>query len=157
MCTLGLSIIHWTPTWTTGSLSCVRDHSYACVCTQWLGTPTDVSTFDLEKKKKSSAPDGVWTSHLPTVMNCFVMKSIVSWGRCSTNWATLSPHMYSLLPYGTGISQLCITDCFLISERGLLMFICHWHWKLTGKGQQKPACPKFMCYCTQGQYRKEPL
>ena len=32
-----VSVIHQTLTWTTGSL---RDHSYACVYTQGLGTPT---------------------------------------------------------------------------------------------------------------------
>ena len=33
-----VSVIHRTLTWTTGCLMCVRDHSYACVCTQGLGT-----------------------------------------------------------------------------------------------------------------------
>ena len=35
-------VIHRTlTTWTTGSLTCVLDHSYACIIyTRWLGTPT---------------------------------------------------------------------------------------------------------------------
>ena len=36
-----VSVIHRTLTWTTGSLTCVRDHSYACASyTRALGTPT---------------------------------------------------------------------------------------------------------------------
>ena len=34
-----VSVIHRTLTWTTGSLTCVRDHSCACVYTRGLGTP----------------------------------------------------------------------------------------------------------------------
>ena len=34
-----VSVIHRAPTWTTGSLSCICDRSYACVYTQGLGTP----------------------------------------------------------------------------------------------------------------------
>ena len=35
-----VSVIHQTLTWTTGSLSCVSNHSYASVYTRGLGTPT---------------------------------------------------------------------------------------------------------------------
>ena len=35
-----VSVIHQTLTWTTGSLKCVRDHSYASVYTRSVGTPT---------------------------------------------------------------------------------------------------------------------
>ena len=35
-----VSIIHQTLTWTTGSLSCVHDHSCACLYVRGLGTPT---------------------------------------------------------------------------------------------------------------------
>ena len=36
-----VSVIHQTLTWTTGSLTCIRDHSYVCVHThRGLGTPT---------------------------------------------------------------------------------------------------------------------
>ena len=35
-----VSVIRRTLTWTTGSLTCVRDHSHACVYTRALGTPT---------------------------------------------------------------------------------------------------------------------
>ena len=33
-----VAVIHRNLTWTTGSLTCVSDHSYACVCTWGLGT-----------------------------------------------------------------------------------------------------------------------
>ena len=35
-----VSVIHRTLTWTTGSLTCVRGYSYACVYTRGLGTPS---------------------------------------------------------------------------------------------------------------------
>ena len=63
-------IIHQTLTWTTGSLTCVRDHSYACIFTQVLGTPTasQHNIFDLEKLSQCvyCAPDagGIRTSGL---------------------------------------------------------------------------------------------
>ena len=46
-----VSIIHQTLTWTTGCLTCVRDHSYAWAYTQGLGTPTasQRNIFDSEK------------------------------------------------------------------------------------------------------------
>ena len=45
-----VSIIHQTLTWTTGSLTCVHDHSYACSYKRGLGTPTGQhSIFDSEK------------------------------------------------------------------------------------------------------------
>ena len=48
-----VSIIHWTLKWTTGSLMCVHDLSYACVYTQGLGTPTasQHNVFDSGKLK----------------------------------------------------------------------------------------------------------
>ena len=62
-----VSIIHWTLTWTTGYFSRVHDHSFVCVYTQGLGTPTasQRNSFDSEKIKNISyAPDGIWTSVL---------------------------------------------------------------------------------------------
>ena len=51
------SVIYRTLTWTTGSLTCARDHSYACVyvCTRGLGTPT-------ASQHNIIAPGGVRTS-----------------------------------------------------------------------------------------------
>ena len=48
-----VSIIHPTPIWTTGSLTCVRDH-YMCVYSPGLDTPTvsQHNIFDLEKLVK---------------------------------------------------------------------------------------------------------
>ena len=60
----GVSVIHRTLTWTTGSVSCACHHSCACVYTRGLGTPTACqhNVFDSEKlQKKSSAPDGIRT------------------------------------------------------------------------------------------------
>ena len=60
-----VSIIHRTLTWTTGSLTCVRDHYYVCVCTLGLGTPTasQHNVFDSEKLTVFvCAPDGIRTS-----------------------------------------------------------------------------------------------
>ena len=49
-----VSVMHRTLAWTTGSLACVRDHSFACVCTRGLlghTTPTTSqhNIFDSEK------------------------------------------------------------------------------------------------------------
>ena len=45
-----VSVIHRTLTWTTGSLTCVRDHSYGCEYTRRLGTPTSQhNSSDSEK------------------------------------------------------------------------------------------------------------
>ena len=43
--------IHQTLTWNTGSLSCQHDHSYACVYTQGLGTPTASQHNIFDSKK----------------------------------------------------------------------------------------------------------
>ena len=54
-CMLGLfmfpAVIHRTLTWTTWYLTCVRDHSDACVYTRGVGTPTasQQNIFDSEK------------------------------------------------------------------------------------------------------------
>ena len=61
-----VSVIHRTLTWTPGCLTSVRDHSYACVYTRGLGTPSTSqhNIFDSEKLSNSCAPDGVRTSVL---------------------------------------------------------------------------------------------
>ena len=48
-----ISVIHRTLTWTTGSLTCEHDHSYACVYTRGLGTPTTSQHNILTRKKPS--------------------------------------------------------------------------------------------------------
>ena len=47
-----VSKIHRTLTWTTGSLTCLCGHSYACIYTQGCGTPTasQNNIFDLESR-----------------------------------------------------------------------------------------------------------
>ena len=86
-----LSIIHRTLTWTwtTRSLTCVRDHSYACVYTRGLGTPiaNQHNAFDSEKLSQfivSCAPD-TQAGFEPPIFESRI--------RHSTNWATLSPHV----------------------------------------------------------------
>ena len=66
-----VSIIQRTLTWTTGSLTCVRNHSYACAYTRGLGIPTasQHNIFDSGKTLTiffNCAPDtdGVRTSGL---------------------------------------------------------------------------------------------
>ena len=46
-----VSVIHRALIWTTGSLTCIHDHSYACICTRGLGTPatSQHNIFDSEK------------------------------------------------------------------------------------------------------------
>ena len=61
------SAIHRTLTWTTGSLTCIRDHSLACVYTRgFWGTPTasQHNIFDSEKLSQvvSCASVGVRTA-----------------------------------------------------------------------------------------------
>ena len=60
-----VSVIRLTLPWTTGSLTCVRAHSYACVYTRGVwGTPTAIqhNIFWLGKTLTNCAPDGVRTS-----------------------------------------------------------------------------------------------
>ena len=47
-----VSIIHRTLIWNTGSLTCVHDHSCACIYTRELGTPT-VSQFTFLTRGKT--------------------------------------------------------------------------------------------------------
>ena len=77
-----VTVIHQTLTWTTGSLMCVREHSYACVYTWGLGTSTTSQHNILTWKHSnfSCAPGKVRT--------CGLWIS----SRCSTNWATPLPH-----------------------------------------------------------------
>ena len=59
------SIIHRTLTWTTGSWTCVRDHSYACIYTRGLDTPTSQHNILTRKNTIfSCALDRVRTSGL---------------------------------------------------------------------------------------------
>ena len=75
-----VSLIHQTLTWTTGSLTCVRDHSYVRTYTRSLGTPTTSqhNIFDSEKLSQIFLV-------LPTGLSLQVIGSRV---RRSTNWAT---------------------------------------------------------------------
>ena len=75
-----VSVIHQTDIfWTTWSLSCVCDHSCACVYTRGLGTPTasQHNIFDLKV--------------FLVLLTVFEPRSFGSRVRCCTNWATPSP------------------------------------------------------------------
>ena len=72
-----VSIIHQTRTWTTGSLACVHDHSYECIYTQGLGTPTaSQDTFDSEKLCTNNLARDTTVNPPPTLyifwVNCCV-------------------------------------------------------------------------------------
>ena len=60
-----VSIIHRTMTWTTGSLTCVRDYSYACVYTRGLIGTSTASRHNIIDSKKlthfACAPDWIRT------------------------------------------------------------------------------------------------
>ena len=79
-----VSIIHQTLTWTTGSW--VRDHFYVCVYTQGLGTPTMSQTTFLTRKNSHKFFIVLRMGFEPRVFGSQV--------RCSTNWATPSPHVH---------------------------------------------------------------
>ena len=62
-----VSVIHRTLAWTTGSLTCVRDHSCAYTYTRWLGiqTASQQNISDSEQLTNCScAPGGVRTPGL---------------------------------------------------------------------------------------------
>ena len=70
-------VTHRILTWTTGSLTCVRDHSYAYTHRRGLRTQTvsQLNIFDSEM----SCADGVWTLNLESDAS-------------STSWVTPSPY-----------------------------------------------------------------
>ena len=69
-----VSVIHRTLTWTTGSLMCVSDHSYACVYTRVLGTPTTIQHNSLTRKNGhnlflcSGRGSNLWSSDLEPML-----------------------------------------------------------------------------------------
>ena len=67
-----VSIIHQTLTWTTGSLSCVRDHSFACICTRGLGTLTSQQNLTLKNSRKfllcSEQGSNLWSLDLESML-----------------------------------------------------------------------------------------
>ena len=71
-----VSVIQRTLPRTTGSLTCVCDHSYGCVYTQGLGTPSQHTIFDSEKLSQiflvllmgfESRVFGSWVPHSTTL------------------------------------------------------------------------------------------
>ena len=77
-----VSVIHRSLARTTGSLTCVRDHSIACVYTRGL-LGQRVSTTFLTRKNSPL--------FFLVLLKGFEARSFGSWVRRSTHWATLSP------------------------------------------------------------------
>ena len=50
----GVSVVHQTLTWTSGFLTCVRDHSGECVYTRGLGTHRQRGSMHNIKRKKTN-------------------------------------------------------------------------------------------------------
>ena len=63
-----ISIIHRTPTWTTGSLTCVRVHSYVCVYTRgvWAHRQRVGTTFLTPDRNSNHRPLDLQPSALTT-------------------------------------------------------------------------------------------
>ena len=83
-----VSLIHRMLTWTTGSLTCVRDHSYECVYIHTgVGHIGDESAQHFWLGKLSQIVIVLLTGmgFEPPVFGSRV--------RCSTNWATPSPNL----------------------------------------------------------------
>ena len=82
--------------WTTWSLTC---HSYVCVYTQGLGTPTTSqhNIFNLEKLAQN----------VLVLLTGFELQIFGSRARCFTNWATPSPHQKRM----HGLAPVCVYVC----------------------------------------------
>ena len=131
-------IIHRTPTWTTGSLPCIRDHSCACVYTQGLCTPTMSrhNIFHWKIHMFSCAPDGIRTSVLwissPTLSHHMTIDMYAIPSRSKSNPSSeakyittffltcCSPLSYSLdfnlfdfKDFSSGITQVNLPDIWL--------------------------------------------
>ena len=76
-------VIHRTLTWTTGSLMCVHNHSYLCIYTRGLGTPTSQHIFD---SWGGGGGGGGGDSHIfHVLLTGFKPQVLGSQVRCSTN------------------------------------------------------------------------
>ena len=96
-----VSIIHWTLTWTIGSLSCIRDHSCVCVYTQGLSTPT-ASQHNIFESEKLTQDSNLGPLDLESD---------------TTTWATPSPKVICAM-----IWLANVVLCAVSSTR--LLFVC---------------------------------
>ena len=105
-----VSVIHRALTWTTGSFTCVCDHSYACVYTQGLCIPTAiVSTTFLNWKNSLKC--------FLVLLTGFEQRVVEPWVRRSTNWATLSPqYNYIIQEY-----YIAASSCWIMHWLPLLL------------------------------------
>ena len=149
-----VSIIHWTLTQTTGSLTCAHDQYFACVYTQGLGTSSACqhNIFDLEKPTSfSSAPGGVRTSGLEsnilrftfTPRHPILISHINSVNRFNHSYS-LSCHLFlfllsflsSFFPYF--LNGISLGHALWI--RNLLVFIWPWPVGFLHIGQSSKWC-----------------
>ena len=84
----------------TGSLTCVLNHSCACVYTRGLGTPTAIQHYIFYSEKTDNCLCVLLTGFEPPVFG--------SWVRRSTHWATPSP--------GVMAAQVMIVSTHSIAE-----------------------------------------
>ena len=82
------SIMHRTLTWTTGSVTCVREHSYDA----WVYTHTHTHTHDgwAQRQRVSTTFLTQKCSH-KSFLCSWRGSNLRSWVWCSTHWATPSP------------------------------------------------------------------
>ena len=115
-----VSAIHGTLTWTTWSLTCVRDHSYACLCIRMVGWAHRQRVSATLWTRKT--PDEFFLAFLtglePRVFGPRVWRS--------TNWATPSPpsreDVQAFLSQIQDVMKLIIPDssytCFFVTNTG---------------------------------------
>ena len=109
-----VSIIHRTLAWTTGSVTCVRDHSYACIpYTQGLGTPT-------------ASQRNIFNSEKLTNFSCAVDRVRTLGQRISLESDVLQwPVKRSLLSVKYQNQQACDCSQIVFSKYCLLVEVCN--------------------------------
>ena len=126
-----VSIIHQTLTWTTGSLTCVHDHSYTYVYTQGLGTLTSQHILTWGVGGGGGGGGGGGRGGGRELSQIFLVLQTgfkpLDFGsrQCSTNWATLSPYCPGNHPCHIYILYMCVCvrACMCITHSKLLSVI----------------------------------
>ena len=107
-------VIHRTLTWTTGSSTCVRDHSYACVCclsaiTQ-LTKRSVVSELIVEFSGHSGITDSLWSLQTrPHAYSC---------GKKSMSCCVVGPTIYKKI-YISYVNSIFLSFLLLL----LIVFV----------------------------------
>ena len=125
-----VSVIHWTLTWAKVSLTCVRDHSHACVYTRGLGTPTESQHIFYSEK-------------LIKFFLCFWRNS--NWGRVSViHWnltvslTCVRDHSHACV-YTQGLGTPTESQHIFYSEKLITFFLCFWRDSNGGHGMWRPT------------------